>query len=141
MLVLIITIISVVLSLAGKLLADSLLSSRVPVFGSFAGLEYATNPGVAFSITFPGHLQTIFITIALLCILWAATKARTTLSRVAFGMIVGGALGNVIDRMQDGVVTDFFQVGTFPIFNVADSCITIGVSLLVFEALWVWYKR
>ncbi len=133
--------ISFALSIGGKFLADSLLTSRVPIIGSFAGLQYATNSGVAFSITFPGHFQSIFIAVALLCIIFAATKAKTTLSRIAFGMIIGGALGNVADRMMDGVVTDFFQVGTFPIFNVADSFITIGVILLLFEALLQWYKR
>ncbi|NOS67277.1 MAG: signal peptidase II [Candidatus Peribacteraceae bacterium] len=134
-------IISFLMSFAAKLLADSFLAERFPVIGSFAGLQYATNSGVAFSITFPGHLQTVFIAIALIAIVWAATKAKTTMSKIAFGLIVGGAFGNVADRLLDGVVTDFFQVGTFPIFNVADSCITIGVSLLLFEAVWQWWKR
>ena len=134
-------LISFALSIGGKFLADSLLTSRVPIIGSFVSLQYATNSGVAFSITFPRQLQNIFIGVALLCIIFAATKAKTTMSRIAFGMIVGGALGNVVDRIADGVVTDFFQVGTFPIFNVADSFITIGVFLLLFETIWQWWRR
>lgn len=135
------TTISFILSLLAKLAADTFLASRIPVLGSFAGFQYAVNKGVAFSITFPGYLQHAFIAIALLALAWAAWHAKTRFSRIAFGMILGGALANVADRMRDGFVTDFFQVGTFPIFNVADSCITIGVFLLILEALVQWWKR
>ncbi|MSR87312.1 signal peptidase II [Candidatus Peribacteria bacterium] len=132
---------SFLLSLLGKFLADSFLATRIPVLGSFAGFQYAANSGVAFSITFPGHLQTVLIGVALLALAWAAWHAKTRWSRIAFGLIIGGALGNIADRIPDGHVTDFFQVGTFPIFNVADSCITIGVFLLLLEAVWVWWNR
>lgn len=135
------TVVSLILSLIGKLLADSFLTSSVPILGSFVGFQYATNSGVAFSITFPGPLQTVLITVALLAIIWAGTQAKTQLSKIAFGMIIGGALGNIADRFQDGLVTDFFQFGTFPIFNVADSFITIGVFLLVLEGVLLWRKR
>ncbi len=83
----------------------------------------------------------IAITIALVALGWAAWHAKTTWSRVAFGMILGGAFGNVADRIRDGLVTDFLQVGTFPIFNVADSCITIGVFLLILEAAAQWMRK
>lgn len=129
---------SLFISVLAKFAADTFLTSRIPILGSFVGLEYATNRGVAFSITFPPLLQTTLIIIAFLLLLWAATKARTRLSQVAFGLILGGAIANIIDRLGDGRVTDFFQVGTFPIFNVADSCITIGVSLLIIEAAAQW---
>jgi signal peptidase II len=48
---------------------------------------------------------------------------------------LAGALANIADRLPDGVVTDYFQVGTFPIFNVADSAITIGAALLLLQVL------
>ncbi len=129
------------LSLVAKILADTFLTERVSVLGSFAGLQYATNAGVAFSITFPGQLQNIFIAAALIALIFAARYAKTTWSRIAFGLIIGGALGNIVDRLRDGLVTDFFQVGTFPIFNVADSCITIGVGLLLLEAVMQWSQK
>ncbi len=135
------TTISLILSLLAKLAADTFLTSRISVLGSFAGFQYAVNKGVAFSITFPGYLQNILITIALLALAWAAWHAKTLLNRIAFGMILGGALANVADRMRDGFVTDFLQVGTFPIFNVADSCITIGVVLLCGEAILQWSRK
>lgn len=128
-------------SVLGKLLADRLLASRVPILGSFVGLQHATNSGIAFSIMLPRHLQSVLIGVVFLCIAAAAIKVKTTMSKIAFGMIVGGALGNIADRTMDGLVTDFFQVGSFPIFNVADSCITIGVFMLLLEALWQWWNR
>lgn len=126
--------VSLSLSLFAKLLADHFLTIRIPIAGSFAGLQYVENPGVAFSITFPGNWRTIFMSIALFVLLLAAFHAKTTWSRASFGVIVGGALGNVVDRMLDGMVTDYFQIGRFPVFNVADSFITIGVTLLLIEA-------
>lgn len=59
--------------------------------------------------------------------------------KLAMGLQMGGALGNVIDRLMfEGRVTDFISVGIFPVFNVADSSITIGVIVLL---LGIWYKE
>ena len=128
-------------SLSAKLVADAFLSERFPLLGSFVGFQYATNPGVAFSIRFPGPLQNILIAVALLLLLWAAARAQTRLSRIAFGLILGGAAANIADRLRDGVVTDFLQISSFPIFNIADSCITIGVFLLLIESFWQWKAK
>ncbi len=57
--------------------------------------------------------------------------ARSLLVRTAFGAIVGGAIGNIVDRFHFGFVVDFIDLGWWPVFNVADSCITIGVALLI----------
>lgn len=130
------SIIAFIVSYASKLLADALLHSRVAIVGSFAGLEPVQNPGVAFGVQLPSGFQELLIIAALVfvCVLAWKTK-RTTVSSIGYGLIVGGALGNVIDRALDGFVTDFFQVGNFAIFNVADSCITVGVVFLLAEAL------
>ncbi|MND03155.1 Lipoprotein signal peptidase [compost metagenome] len=53
---------------------------------------------------------------------------------------MGGALGNLIDRLQHGHVTDFISVGRFPIFNIADSSITVGVVLLMLD-VWLSERR
>lgn len=55
--------------------------------------------------------------------------------RLAMGLQLGGAIGNLVDRLQHGYVTDFVSVGSFPVFNVADSSITLGVLILLFD---VW---
>jgi signal peptidase II len=60
--------------------------------------------------------------------------------RLAMGLQLGGALGNLIDRLQHGQVTDFISVGNFPIFNIADSSITMGVVILVLD-VWLNGER
>lgn len=129
------SLVGLLLSLVGKCMADAWLTSRVSVIGEFAGLQLSHNPGIAFGIQLLGAFQTPIIIVALALIVFAARKAETQLSQIGFGVIIGGAAGNVLDRLRDGFVTDFFQVGSFPIFNVADSCITIGVVLLAYDAL------
>lgn len=125
-------------SILAKVGADVLLGDRVSVLGSFVGLQYSRNPGIAFGLRLPGVMQELFIGAALLLVCVLAWKsAKTTLSQAGYGLIVGGALGNVVDRVGDGYVTDFFQVGTFPIFNIADSCITIGVVFLLAEMIFL----
>jgi len=125
-----------VASFIAKFLADSLLTQRVALIGEFAGLQYSHNPGIAFGLRLPSGVQELFIVIALVFVCVLAWKsAHTRMSQLAYGLVVGGALGNVADRLLDGVVTDFFQVSSFPIFNVADSCITVGVMFLLAESL------
>jgi len=58
--------------------------------------------------------------------------------RLAMGMQLGGAMGNLIDRLTQGFVTDFISVGNFPVFNVADSSISMGVAILLFG---MWFKE
>jgi len=62
------------------------------------------------------------------------------LMRIAMAMQLGGALGNLIDRIVFGPVTDFISVGNFAVFNIADANITVGVSLLIL-ALWLEEKQ
>lgn len=129
-----VTAISFLLSMAAKFAADAWLEERMALWGSFAGLQPSHNPGIAFGIRLPDIYQELLILCALLFVVVLAVRsARTTVSRIGYGLIIGGALGNAADRLRDGLVTDFFQVGTFPIFNVADSAISIGVAFLLAE--------
>ena len=89
------------------------------------------NSGVAFGWALPEPLQTILILAAFLIVVGMALRSRDLLSQVGFGLILGGAIGNLLDRFSDGFVSDFIRIGTFPTFNVADSCITVGISLLL----------
>jgi signal peptidase II len=132
---------SFLLSMLAKWLADSFLTERIAILGSFAGLRYTLNPNVAFSLDF-GDFQGALIAGALVAICIVAFRsAKTRLSQIGYGIIIGGALGNIVDRLRDGAVTDFFQVGTFPVFNVADSWITVGVVVLLVETLFVARKQ
>ena len=60
--------------------------------------------------------------------------------RVAMGMQLGGALGNLTDRLRFGAVTDFISVGKFPVFNVADSSISVGVAVLI-VGVWISERK
>jgi signal peptidase II len=127
-------VLALVVSLIAKFFVDTFLHTRLAIIGSFAGLEPVHNPGVAFGVQLPGISQEILILSALTFVCFLAWKTKqTTASSIGYGLIVGGALANVLDRLMDGVVTDFFQIGGFAIFNVADSCITIGVVFLLAE--------
>ena len=100
----------------------------------FLRITHARNTGTAFSL-FQGH-NNVLSFIALLAVgvlLWvyATTGARSFVLRLALGLQLGGALGNLLDRLQQGYVTDFVDVGPWPIFNVADSAISVGMVLMV----------
>jgi signal peptidase II len=56
--------------------------------------------------------------------------------RLAMAMMLGGAVGNLVDRLTQGTVTDFISVGTFAVFNVADACISVGTVILII-AVWI----
>ncbi|MDP7247811.1 MAG: signal peptidase II [Candidatus Peribacteraceae bacterium] len=123
-------------SIALALLADQILAERIAIIGSFIGLERTLNSGVAFGINLPEHFQMFVIFLALFFVAWYASKdAKTCSSKIGFGLIIGGGLANIIDRLIDGKVTDFVQVGSFPVFNAADSCITVGIVVLFWEMI------
>ncbi|MDD5041071.1 MAG: signal peptidase II [Candidatus Peribacteraceae bacterium] len=139
--VFLIAVLSAGVSVIAAVAADSLLLQRISILGSFVGLQHALNPGVAFGISFAPLLQISLIAVALLAVAWMARKTKGTVERVAYGLILGGGIANIIDRLPDGLVTDYFQVGTFPVFNVADSCITVGVLMLFWEMLIVRRRK
>ncbi len=100
------------------------------------------NPGAAFSVfSTGGALRTLFliaVSIAALVIIAVLIRqSKDALMSFALSMIAGGAVGNLIDRVRYGYVTDFldFYVGRYhwPAFNVADSAITVGVALAIFS--------
>lgn len=111
----------------------------------FFDLVRAHNTGAAFSLfaSQPGWQRGFFIgiaSIASIVILYLLRKGNgSALSKLALSLILGGALGNLVDRLIHGYVVDFlsFHLGTYywPAFNVADSAITIGAILLIWDSL------
>ena len=98
-------------------------------------LVHTRNSGVAFgALSGGGAVVTVVIAVALVALLsYFATHVRRPLFWLPTGMLLGGALGNVIDRVRDGAVTDFVQLPLgFPAFNVADMSITFGVLTLLY---------
>ena len=112
----------------------------VPVLGDWLRLTYTRNPGVAFGIGQGFHFPYwLFSIVAALAILWMFRRHRDMgLARcIALSLIFGGAIGNLVDRLRFGHVVDFLDFHAlgwhFPAFNVADSAITIGAALLIYE--------
>lgn len=137
-----VTAVSALVSILSARLADAFLNHRIAILGDFAGLQYSLNPGIAWGIRLPAGVQEVAIGIALIVVIWLAYKehaSKPTPNALppisAYALITGGGIANIIDRLGDGVVTDYFQVGSFPVFNVADSCVTIGVALLLLTTM------
>ena len=133
-----VSVLALLLSLLISFAASSLVKPIILIPGIFR-LYLSRNPGIAFGIHIPSPWEEIIIISALAAVCIVAVRSKPgRLASVGFGLIIGGAVANLVDRFQDGFVTDYFSVGTFPIFNAADSCITVGAALLLWEA---WMKR
>ena len=91
------------------------------------------NDGIAFSLPLTGTLALVTAVILTVILFFSSLRIhpKTPLMDMGFALVIGGSLGNIIDRVQYGAVVDFIRFGTFPAFNLADSSITIGVFLLL----------
>lgn len=134
---------------AGCAQPDALLAGRCqgvpqPVVDGYWDWELAYNPGIAFSIfvSAAGHvgMRVILAVVALIALIGISVLALRAAAdgrgrRVAYGLIAGGALGNLIDRVRDGAVTDFVRWRIhdhrWPVFNVADAVLLAGVALIL----------
>ena len=99
---------------------------------------FVQNTRGAFGLFGDSAALLILMALVVLGIFWFAFRdlaSRSFLVRLAFGAIVGGAVGNIVDRVHYHYVVDFIDLRWWPVFNVADSCITIGVALLVLASL------
>ncbi|HEX6116068.1 MAG TPA: signal peptidase II [Solirubrobacterales bacterium] len=96
-------------------------------------LDYVTNTGIAFGLFDDGEAFVILVTLAALALLvgWFASDPTRPNLWLATGLLAGGALGNLADRLRDGAVTDFIDPPSWPAFNVADVAITAGVVILL----------
>lgn len=110
----------------------------IPAIGDFFRFLYWQNRGAAFgTLQNAGPVLTVVrIAIAIFIIVfYQKAEIKDTLMKVALSLMLGGAVGNLIDQFSLGFVTDFIAVGRYPIFNVADSCVTIGVGLMLLDML------
>lgn len=130
----------------------------MPIIGDFLRLTYIENPGMAFGIDFGGKMFmtviTIFASIGILIYLYSIRNERFII-KFPLALILGGAIGNLIDRVLYGILYgdapifygrvvdfldfDFFDVNflgiameRWPIFNIADMCVSIGIILVLF---------
>ncbi len=110
----------------------------IPALSPYFSLTYVTNTGAAFGL-FP-QLRSVypFITLAIvlgLLFFYRRFGVEHWLLHVCLGLQLGGALGNLVDRLTLGHVVDFLDFKFWPVFNVADSCIVVGVCILAFLLL------
>ena len=104
-----------------------------PVF-PFLKLVNVRNEGVAFGLDVGGATPVIvIIAFALLALLlYFSRHASRPLMWLPTGLLLGGAIGNIVDRVREGAVTDFLKLPAWPAFNLADVAITVGVVTLIF---------
>lgn len=109
----------------------------------FARIVHWNNTGAAFGMFQSGGLIfTVVAFIVSIAILYYYPRvpASQVPLRLALSLQLGGAVGNLIDRLSQGTVTDFISIGTFPVFNVADASISAGVAVLI-AAMWIEERR
>jgi signal peptidase II len=129
------------------------LHAVIEVVPGFAELTHVKNTGGAFGfLAGADHAWRLpfFIVVSLLAmgLLWQvvrSTDPKELATLFAVGSVLGGAVGNFIDRAREGAVTDFISLHWreyyWPAFNVADSFITIGVAVLVWQSIWGHRKK
>lgn len=118
------------------------LSERIEVVPKFFYVTYTKNTGVAFSFL-EGRMSFIVImtvVILLLLVVYLTKRNLCRLEKVAYGLVLGGAIGNLLNRVMNGYVIDFIDVHIFsyhyPIFNLADTFIVVGIVLILFDMMW-----
>jgi signal peptidase II len=114
------------------------VGGRVQVIGDLVVLWHVRNAGAAFSLFQGGQIFFLIVTIfafGMLVYFHRAFRGRGPLLHVVLGLVLGGTLGNLLDRLRLGYVTDFVSVGIgnlrWPTWNVADASIVIGILALV----------
>lgn len=143
------SVVALILDQASKLTVDHTmyLFQSIPVMPNF-NLTYVHNTGAAFSFLSDadGWQRWLFavmaIVVSIILVIWLTRlEKHETLLAVSLSLILGGAIGNLIDRIAYGYVIDFvdvyYQAWHFPVFNIADCAISLGVFLMLLESLGV----
>ena len=150
------TLVVVFLDRASKAWVESRPVDYFPhvVIPNFFNIIYSRNPGIAFSFLADSPSTTVriflivssMVIIAMIAWLLVAAKNNSALNTAGLALLLGGAAGNITDRIVHGVVTDFLEVwlrflpwqifNPWPTFNIADAAVTVGALLIVFDVLF-----
>lgn len=120
--------------------ANLAYGESIPVLGDIFGIRLTTNPGGAFGL-FPGATLFFFVASLAIVVVVAVWAFKDLDQPVAFGLVLGGGIGNLIDRLfrppspMRGRVIDFLDLSFWPTFNMADSAIVLGVIVLFVASL------
>ena len=117
------------------------LGQSLPVIKGIFHITYVLNPGAAFGML--EHQRWFFILVALAAVLLGAAfykklQQESFLMRSGAGLLLGGAVGNLADRIQSGLVVDFLDFRIGPVFKIADIAICAGAGILIFD---IWQRR
>ncbi len=117
------------------------LGESIPVIKGIFHITYVLNPGAAFGML--EHQRWAFILVAVTVILvagifYSKLKRESNLLQVGAGLLLGGAVGNLVDRIQTGLVVDFLDFRIWPVFNIADIAICVGAGILILD---MWQRR
>lgn len=107
----------------------------IPIISGIFHLTYIENPGAAFGILSNHRILFLVMTIAITGImfyLYLQLRNKKSLTAFSLALVISGAIGNFIDRFFQGTVTDMFDFQIWPIFNIADICICVGLALLCY---------
>ena len=117
------------------------LGESIPIIKGVFHITFVLNPGAAFGML--EHQRWIFIAVALLVVVLALVfykhiQRESLITRIGAGLLLGGALGNLLDRIQSGLVVDFLDFRIWPVFNIADIAICGGGAMLIWD---MWQRR
>ncbi len=136
----VVTFLVILLDQVSKLLVRSHMTEMesIPIIGNIFHLTYVMNTGAAFSML-PNQTLTFIIITCLAVVIslffYYRVDRKRVLLRLGIALEVGGAVGNLIDRIRFGSVVDFIDFRIWPVFNLADFTIVVGVALICWELL------
>ena len=141
---------SIILDQISKYIIMDYLNGKFETVTSFFKLVYVFNTGISFSLFssdvswMPIIFSLVGFVFVLLLFFWLS-KSETRFQATGLGLIIGGALGNIIDRLVYGAVFDFLDFHLFeyhfPAFNVADISISLGVIIVIFENIFIQGRK
>ena len=120
------------------------LGASIPIIKGVFHLTYILNPGAAFGILENNRWFFVITAVSVLAVLFYyrhAIISEPRLVQIGIALFAGGAFGNLIDRIRTGLVIDFFDLRIWPIFNVADIAICLGVGLILWSTIKTELKR
>ena len=110
------------------------LNQSIPIIKNILHLTYITNTGSAFGLFKGFNIIFIFFSIIVIFLIFyflKEIKNEETMLQFSVGLLLSGTIGNLIDRIFHGAVTDFIDLRIWPVFNIADSAITISIIILI----------
>ena len=113
----------------------------IPVIPGVFHITFVLNPGAAFGML--EHQRWIFVAVAILVValvllFYRRLQQESLITRMGTGLLLGGAIGNLVDRIQSGLVVDFLDFRVWPVFNIADIAICGGAAMIILD---MWQRR